>query len=61
MMKNDETNLKGIIISIVEYKKELRKHFILILMVCVSCAVAGLLYDILYKKDKYQAVLSFII
>lgn len=59
-MNDNEATLKDVIITIVDYKNELKKRFILILSVIIVFIFIGYGYSNL-KEDKYIATLSFIV
>ena len=60
MSNTEEATLKDVIISIRDYRRELKKKFILISTVLIISIISGLVYSSI-QKDKFEAVLSFIV
>ena len=60
MSNTEEATLKDVIISIRDYTRELKKKFILISTVLIISIISGLVYSSI-QKDKFEAVLSFIV
>ena len=60
MDTNNSNNFKGIILSIIDYKNDLKRYFFYLSFLIITSAIGGYLYTE-YTKDKYQAVLSFIV
>jgi len=60
MSNTEEATLKDLIISIRDYRRELKKKFILISTVLIVSIISGLVYSS-NQKDKFEAVLSFIV
>ena len=60
MSNTEEATLKDVIISIRDYRRELKKKFILISTVLIISIILGLVYSSI-QKDKFEAVLSFIV
>jgi uncharacterized protein involved in exopolysaccharide biosynthesis len=60
MSNTEESTLKDVIISIRDYTSELKKKFILISSVLIVSFISGLVYSSI-QKDKFEAVLSFIV
>ena len=60
MSNTEEATLKDVIISIRDYRRELKKKFILISTVLIVSIISGLVYSS-NQKDKFEAVLSFIV
>ena len=60
MSNTEETTLKDVIISIRDFTRELKKKFILISTVLIISIILGLVYSSI-QKDKFEAVLSFIV
>ena len=60
MSNTEEATLKDVIISIRDYTRELKKKFILISSVLIISIILGLVYSSI-QKDKFEAVLSFIV
>ena len=60
MSNTEETTLKDVIISIRDFTRELKKKFILISTVLIISIISGLVYSSI-QKDKFEAVLSFIV
>lgn len=60
MSNTEEATLKDVIISIRDYTRELKKKFILISTVLIISIILGLVYSSI-QKDKFEAVLSFIV
>ena len=60
MSNTEEATLKDVIISIRDYTRELKKKFILISTVLIISIISGLVYSS-NQKDKFEAVLSFIV
>tara|TARA_B110000902_G_scaffold180637_1_gene204620 strand:+ start:16 stop:1038 length:1023 start_codon:yes stop_codon:yes gene_type:complete len=60
MSNKEEATLKDVIISIRDYRRELKKKFILISTVLIISIILGLVYSSI-QKDKFEAVLSFIV
>ncbi len=60
MSNTEEATLKDAIISIRDYTRELKKKFILISTVLIISIISGLVYSSI-QKDKFEAVLSFIV
>ena len=60
MSNTEESTLKDVILSIRDYRKELKKKFILISSVLIISIILGLVYSSI-QKDKFEAVLSFIV
>ena len=59
-MNNNEATLKDVIITLLDYKNELKKRFILIFSVIILFILFGYGYSNL-KEEKYIATLSFIV
>jgi len=60
MSNTEEATLKDVIMSIRDYKNELKEKFILISIVLIISIILGLVYSN-SQKDKFEAVLSFIV
>ena len=60
MSNTEEATLKDIIIAIRDYTKELKKKFLYIFAVLLIFFILGLVYSS-NQKEKYEAVLSFIV
>jgi uncharacterized protein involved in exopolysaccharide biosynthesis len=60
MSNTEEATLKDVIISIRDYTRELKKKFIVISTVLIISIISGLVYSSI-QKDKFEAVLSFIV
>jgi uncharacterized protein involved in exopolysaccharide biosynthesis len=60
MSNTEEATLKDVILSIRDYTRELKKKFILISTVLIISIISGLVYSSI-QKDKFEAVLSFIV
>ena len=60
MKNNDETSFKDIIVTISDYKNELKKRILLILSVAIIFSLIGFGFS-KFKENKYTAVLSFIV
>ena len=60
MKNNDEASFKGIIVTISDYKNELKKRLLIILAVAIIFSLIGFGFSKL-QEDKYNAVISFIV
>jgi len=60
MKNNEKTSSKEIIVTILDYKNELKKRILLILSVAIIFSLIGFGFSKL-QEDKYTAVLSFIV
>lgn len=60
MDTNNSNNFKGIILSVIDYKNDLKRYFFYFIFLIVISGIGGYLYTE-YTKEKYQAVLSFIV
>ena len=60
MENNDEASFKGVIVTISDYKNELKKRLLIILSVAIIFSLIGFGFSKL-QEDKYNAVISFIV
>ncbi len=60
MKNNDEASLKDVIVTISDYKNELKKRLLIILAVAIIFSLIGFAFS-KSQEDKYKAVLSFIV
>ena len=60
MKNNDEASFKDIIVTISDYKNELKKRLLIILAVAIIFSLIGFAFSKL-QEDKYNAVISFIV
>ena len=60
MKNNDKASFKDIIITISDYKNELKKRLLIILTVAIIFSLIGFAFS-KSQEDKYKAVLSFIV
>ncbi|MBT4738563.1 MAG: hypothetical protein HOO15_05025, partial [Flavobacteriales bacterium] len=60
MKNNDEASFKGIIVTISDYKNELKKRLLIILAVAIIFSLIGFGFS-RSQEDQYNAVISFIV
>ena len=60
MENNDEASLKDVIVTISDYKNELKKRLLIILAVAIIFSLIGFAFS-KSQEDKYNAVISFIV
>ncbi|MDG1718602.1 MAG: Wzz/FepE/Etk N-terminal domain-containing protein [Flavobacteriales bacterium] len=60
MKNNDDASFKGIIVTISDYKNELKKRLLIILAVAIIFSLIGFGFSKL-QEDRYNAVISFIV
>ncbi|MBT5858244.1 MAG: hypothetical protein HOH88_00080 [Flavobacteriales bacterium] len=60
MKNNDEASFKDIIVTISDYKNELKKRLLIILAVAIIFSLIGFGFS-KSQEDKYNAVISFIV
>ena len=59
-MSKEEATLREIIITISDYKKEMKSKLVYIFAFIIFFSVISAIYTY-FKKDKYSAVLSFVV